>query len=457
MFSDLERIHDSGIHQSICMTGCFNRSMKIQKRIEWAGILLSVALGLLCILLPVQMAGVLPYIAAVIGLAGGIFFGIHGFKKHRGVDLIASGCLLVLALICVLSRHYGNALLIAAFSIYYTACSIVLLIQMGLDLSRKGKDWIAELIMGLLYGILGVGSIALMRTDLVIVQWILGGACLLQGIQMLLEMVFFSNKYNARYYSFRSWICLPAFMVGTLPAIIYMLFMGKKMRTRPDVFDYKKTDEPADLSVFIHTGTYASKLYGHMTFSRNGVAYSYGDYDYDAEKFFHFIGPGTFFTVGSEIYSNNCCIVENSPQFEYGIRLSQKQKEKFDTVIQDILDHTESWQCELEQMPYEEAEEQFSKYEHTYADRLWWRTGCQFRQYHEGDWAWYSLLGNNCSNFAAAKLNEIGLEIPVAKGIVSPGEFFQYFEEALQDPDSPVISRSWHSAAAPETLYDVID
>lgn len=92
-----------------------------------------------------------------------------------------------------------------------------------------------------------------------------------------------------------------------------------------------------------------------------------------------------------------------------------------------------------------------------YANRLWFRTGCRFRMYTRGPWKWYALLGNNCSNFAAAKLNEIGLHLPVSHGVVSPGEFYEVMETLFDDPDSCVITRSYHTVDIPASLFDVPD
>lgn len=449
----VRQAHSLHRDQGSCLIGF----MKIQKRIEWAVLLLFVLLALLCFFMPAKMLHAF-LIAGAIGTAcSAVILLVHGVMRHRGVDLAAGIALVVFTGIFVLALRNSIDFAAWAAGIYLSFCGMILLIQAFLDFKAGAKDGWGLLLLGALYLALGIAAIVWRRSDERMLMRIAGLYLLLQAVQLLVEEYVFSGTYNVRYYSFRDWLSLPAFLVGTLPAVVYMILLRSRLKRDPNGYDYRKNDEQPDLSVFIHTGTYASKLYGHMTFSRNDVAYSYGDYDYSAEKLFHMIGPGTFFTAGSAVYSNNCSIVENSPQFEYGIRLSEAQKKAFDEMVEGILENTEPWKCRLEAMSYEEGVRAFPSLEHLYADRLWWRTGCAFRQYHKGEWAWYSLLGNNCSNFAAAKLNEIGLKIPVAKAIVSPGEFFEYFEQALQDPDSPVISRSWHSAAMPSTLFDTID
>lgn len=429
----------------------------IVTKVQKISTFLFLALGLLCLLLPKQTATVTVIIMLAVFFLSALKFLIDGIRMHRGVDLIAAIVLVILGGFGIYAFGNGYHFVIDAFGIYMLACGIILIIQMILDLQDHSDDWKAELIMGILYSLCGLLALFFSKDDIVLVQSLLGGYLILQALQNVLEMFFFTRKYNARYYAFRNWMALPAFVVGMLPAVVYDFMLRKKMKDPNMRLTSRKSDEVPDLSVFIHTGTYASRLYGHMTFSRSDTAYSYGDYDRAAERLMHSIGPGTFFTVGSDIYSNNCSIVEHSPQFEFGIRLSEQQKERFDEMIQNVLDSTTPWKCPLEELPMDEVDEKFPEYEKNYASRLWYRTGAQFRQYHSGTWAWYALLGNNCSNFAAAKLNEIGLHIPVAKGVVSPGEFFEYYEEAYEDPDSNVICRSFHSAEFPDSLFKTID
>lgn len=279
----------------------------------------------------------------------------------------------------------------------------------------------------------------------------------IQACQMGLELYFFSSPYNARYYSFRDWIMLPAWFVSVFPSFVMGHLVEKKMHDENTHFDAKKSEDKPDLIAWIHTGEYGTTLYGHMTFSRDSIMYSYGDYDVAKMKWFKTMGPGIFFSVNDQIYANNCCIVEHCPLFAYGIKLTDEQKQKFEAMKDSILSQTIRWHCPMQEAYFKTGHASLADFEKDYASRLWDRTCAIFRMYTKGQWAWYSLLGNNCSNYSSAMLNEIGLHIPVSKGIVSPGEFFEYFEQAYQDPDSCVISKSWHSAKVPSTLFDTID
>ncbi|MCI9041521.1 hypothetical protein [Dubosiella newyorkensis] len=423
------------------------------RKAEIFSILLFLFLCLACLFYPYNTAMVLIRMTALIGLASGLLFFFDAFRKKRSLDLVAS-------IVCLL--YFGWALLWwkrdadilrTLFIVYYAIIAAVFYIQTILDLKDHSSDWKAELLLAFFYTCFVVFSSYRLAT----ISHMLALYFFIQACQMGLELYFFSSPYNARYYSFRDWIMLPAWFVSVFPSFVMGHLVEKKMHDENTHFDAKKSEDKPDLIVWIHTGEYGTTLYGHMTFSRDSIMYSYGDYDLAKMKWFKTMGPGIFFSVNDQIYANNCCIVEHCPLFAYGIKLTDEQKQKFEAMKDSILSQTIRWHCPMQEAYFKTGHASLADFEKDYASRLWDRTCAIFRMYTKGQWAWYSLLGNNCSNYSSAMLNEIGLHIPVSKGIVSPGEFFEYFEQAYQDPDSCVISKSWHSAKVPSTLFDTID
>ena len=158
-----------------------------------------------------------------------------------------------------------------------------------------------------------------------------------------------------------------------------------------------------------------------------------------------------FFTVAPEVYINNSCIYEGSTLYGFGLKLTGEQAENLHQTLEELTAGMALWKCPLQQDSdgWQKPEE----YMKDYASRLFWRTGCKFRQFTHGPWQTYWVMGTNCSLFAETVLTAAGCDIPRKKGIVSPGEYFQYFQELFADPDSQVISRTWHTADVPETLF----
>lgn len=414
--------------------------------------LLYLMAGLCCLLIPARFADGFILAAGILSLLSSLPFLLHGLQWHRGLDLLAAMLTLALGLLCIFMRSRGAELIGIFYSVYLLAIGLVFLIQAALD-----HFALSRLLPGVAYAAAGILLLVFHRQDPRFVMLVIGAYLLLQAWQNGEELFCFSNPWDARYWSMRHWMALPAFVIGIFPSFVIGRIQDQAMKHHPAEFDARKNDQTANLRIWIHTGAYGARLYGHMTFSRNNVMYSYGDYDLPAEKLFGTIGPGIFFTVNAEVYANNCCIVEHSPLFEYGLHLTEEQLDRFDGMARGIFRQTIPWTCPMEAAHDAGRPATLQEYGKMYANRLWYRTGAMFRKYTRGPWKWYALLGNNCSNFAAAKLNELGLHLPVSHGIVSPGEFYEVLETLFEDPDSCVITRRYHTADIPASLFDVPD
>ena len=420
--------------------------MKTETVKEFGAACLYVLAGLACLYIPNISADVLMVVTGVLAALSAIPFIIHGIKHRHELDYAAAVLCVIVAGLCFAHQTLGQQFIGLLYVLYLLVNGIIFGIQAVLDRGRP-----SELVPAIAY----IGLAVFFFFNRLDVKYVLGVWFIMQGLQCLWEDLCFTNPYDAKYWSFRGWMNLPSFIVSILPAFIIGHLQDARMKKEATHFDARKNDKPVNFRIWIHSGTYGARLYGHMTFSYDDVMYSYGDYDVPAEKLFGTVGPGIFFTVNSPLYANNCCVIEHSPLFEYGLHLSEEQLKKFEKMSRQIFSNTTPWQCPMEKAESEGDTVTLAEYGKMYANRLWYRTSCQFRKYTSGQWKWYSLLGNNCSNFAAAKLNEIGLNLPISTGVVSPGEYYEVMETLFKDPDSCVITRSWHSADVPETLFTV--
>lgn len=400
-------------------------------------------LGLLFLFWTHPMDMAVRIILGLFAILSSVTFFKSGFQYRRVVDFLTGIFLVTFGLFIFFADTHLTAIF---YALYLGAIGVVFGIQWVLDHYSA-----MEGIPAFLY--LAACIFFLVKPQ--DVNIVFGVYLILLGLQELFEEYYFSKSYNPRYWSIRHFISLPCFIVGVLPALIIRNLEDKAMKDIPTNFDARKSDKPVNFRVYIHTGDKGRTIYGHMTFSHDGVMYSYGDYDYPDEKFFKTIGPGILFTADADLYTNNCCVVENCPLFEFGLHLTDEQLKKFHELTEQMKKDTIPWECQLEKFPPAQQKEEFKKLEHLYADRLWYRIRCKFRMYTKGRWAWYSLLGCNCSNYDAAMLNEIGLDLPIQKSLVSPGEYYSIFNTEFKNPESNVITRSWHSVQDPRTLYTI--
>lgn len=427
--------------------------MKKQFLIQGAISLVLALFGLGCIFFPTSEAGILYWaLVVIIGIFSLVM--IHtAWHQRTTVNIgVAAGTLLLAVCMIVFAKKRAD-LICVGFGVYLFLISAIMFIQWILDIKDKSRFTRQDGISTAYYLIWSVLVFVYRRNDLRLVMAFLGVYILLQSVQSLLQIFCFLHPSLHKEPDWELWIPLPVIFASVLPGMYLRWMLKTKYREHPKTWDERKNDDEVNFRVWIHTGTSGEHLVGHMTFSYKGLMYSYGDYDRLAEKWWHTMGPGILFTVDAERYINNCCIYEEDTIFEYGLHLDEEQIELLEAEIKKTFDNLYVWECRLQQEG--PTPENFKKWEHVYADRLWYRTDCVFHKFHKGAWKTYFILDNNCSTFSADFLSKIGCHIPDRTGITSPGEYWQFFETLYEDPSSIVITRSWHDGKLPETLFDV--
>lgn len=411
-------------------------------------------IGAVCLFVPGLSAEVVFFTAALLLTLSAAALWISFFKtKKKGKDLAAAVLVSLLAVVFWMHRSDGAQFSCLLFAIYMWVCFFMEAVQFILDVRDHAKGGWIHAVSALVYLVVGVLAWKYRAVDVHFIIRLFGVYSLYQALQMLAELFWFSKSHSSRSYSFRHWTALPVYIVGVLPSIILRWMMSARMKEAREHYDEHKNNSPVNLRVFIHTGLDGDHIYGHMTFAYKGLMYSYGNYDKAEEHFFRSVGPGVFFTVPADIYVNNSCLIEGSTIFEFGLHLNEEQEYRLQKEIDQIFKETYRWYCPLEKRG---GRQDFKKLESDYSSRLSYRTGAKFRKFYHGPWKTYWILGDNCSLFADDVLSKIGCHIVHKSGIVSPGEYFEFFMEAYQDPNSNVVYRSWHDPRFPDTLFPTL-
>ncbi len=354
------------------------------------------------------------------------------------------------AALLVLVASMPGVLASVAFGIYMLFCAVSYFLQAYADGLSNWKNP-SNLIFGFGYLVLALILFLARHNDSRLLQIVIGWYLVFQGLELLVIHVTARHHRPLGVSVMNHMTSLPVAFVTFLPFMVLEL-MEKHVKTDGSIsYNRQKSEEAPDLIVYIHTGKEGVHAVGHMTFCFEGLMYSYGNYAKREEKLAGTLGKAVFFTVAPEVYINNSCIYEGSTLYGFGLKLTGEQAENLRQTLEELTAGMALWKCPLQQDSdgWQKPEE----YMKDYASRLFWRTGCKFRQFTHGPWQTYWVMGTNCSLFAESVLTAAGCDIPRKKGIVSPGEYFQYFQELFADPDSQVISRTWHTADVPETLF----
>lgn len=425
--------------------------LKQQEKWEWIAGAGMIAAGLFCLLFPYRMADALMITLSILCTISTVLLVLQAWKRKNVMELLKGIAAGLLACFLWGYRAEGAGFISTLFGWYMLFTGLILQIEGIMDLKEKSKTGWSFLLLGLAGVIFAVVLFNSARSDPRLIQMVIGAYLLFQGVQLLSELYIFAHHSGSRSWSFRYWSALPVYIVAAGPSLILRLVQSKKMNCELFPFDEHKNDQSVDLRVFIHTGLSGDHQFGHMTFSYQGIMYSYGNYDTAEEKLFRTFGPGILFTVPRDIYVNNCCLYEDSTLFEFGIHLSEEQKRRLEQILKDLRNEAYRWYSPISRVPL--SHKNFLKLENDYACRLAWRTGSKFYKFRRGVWKTYWVLGSNCSLFVSRILHDLDENYVIPKGINTPGEYFEYFFEAWQDPKGNVVYCSWHSASVPKTLY----
>ncbi len=420
--------------------------------------LLFVCIGLLAIFYPLRQARLFFWCVFGVCAVSDAFLWLKAFHDRHSLGYLEAMLLFLFCAYLYSRRGTGWQMICILLSFYWSFTGLCFLVQFGLDLKNRAEDTWMNFAQSVLY--LGLGIVSFInRTDNVTtIQLFLGLYFLIQGGQALLEVVFFSHPHSARWFDFRHWAALPVVLVSTMPAWIYGYILKKRLANNGDPIGFARSKPSTlkpNLRVFIHTGLDGEKMFGHMTFAFDGTMYSYGNYDKAKWKFARSVGPGIFFTVNADRYIYNSCIYEGSTLFEYDLYLTDEQMNRLKEALSKVIANTYPWQCPMQTALKAGENINIKEYETDYSNRLWYRTNAAYRKFKKGEYKTYWILGDNCSLFAASMLHKADPDIPLSHGISTPGEFFEYFEEAFRDPDSNVLARCYHTARFPATLPDI--
>ncbi|WP_304683513.1 hypothetical protein [Ileibacterium valens] len=428
--------------------------MKQIKQWELVAGCLFLGLGLGCIFYPSLNADLFFYlVAGALSISAGVFW-FQAIRKPQGFMIASALICTIGAIILWMHRLESEDLIINCFAFYMFFNMFCEGVQWFLDVRDRSNHVWAHALMTVVYGFLCFFSWFYKDMDSRILMRLFGIYLLIQAFQMFNQIYAFSHPQSSRSYTFARWTALPVYFVSVLPSLILRYMLLNKMKGKKADYSERKNDQEVNLRVFIHTGLKSEHIFGHMTFSYQGIMFSYGNYDKEEEKFFRSVGPGIFFTVPANIYINNSCIYEGSTLFEYGLHIDPQQEAKLEELVRDIFNHTYRWYSPIEQDPL--GREHFHKYESDYASRLSFRTGAKFRKFYSSQWKTYWILGDNCSLFASDLLSQIDPGIVHKSGVVTPGEYFEFFEECFADPKSNVVYKAWYSAEVPSTLYPTL-
>ena len=257
----------------------------------------------------------------------------------------------------------------------------------------------------------------------------------LLGLSMLWEAIFrFLSVKTKNKLKRKIRITLPKIVEAIIPYSIMNEINRNLALEKKQVYSLEKDNYKVDMDILIHTSDRGFNRMGHIDLCFDGMVISFGNYDEGSRKYSGLFGSGVLFMTGRKRDYINFCI-ENSKKtvFDFGIVLSDKQKDAVRKKIQSIMSNSLKWS-------YKE-DKKFYKERTSYAFKLYKKTKARFYKFFKGRYRTYFVLGTNCCSFVDDVVGSSGIDILSINGIITPGTYYDYFNRELRLKHSNVVSK----------------
>lgn len=167
------------------------------------------------------------------------------------------------------------------------------------------------LIDGIWLSILGVASLFVSGTQLVVQTFIIGSYLVLYGLTNLRDGFIFEESIEQQSLKRHVRLTLPLFIAALVPRMtlqrINDFLADNKGQTPQSVYNgHKDIAIVPSLEVFIHVGEEGFGVVGHVDLSYKGRVYGYGSYDVLSERLGGAIGDGVLFKTERQAYIDFC-------------------------------------------------------------------------------------------------------------------------------------------------------
>lgn len=371
------------------------------------------------------------YVFIIYGISKLINFILNKKIVRNSQTLFSIIINILFGIIMLLFPKIPLSILPIVFSIYLFFNSIVKFINYYILKEINLKSRFKSLFFSLFFLIFSFFFLFYPIERLNIFIMIIGIYCLILGINKIFEFItdLLTEKFKLKIRR-KLKITLPVFYEAFIPLNELNLINKNKLKSK------KIDNEESDLLVFIHLSNYGFNKFGHMDIMFEDKIYSYGNYDPSSIKLFETVGDGVLFTIKKQKleYINFCIETSKKTIVEYGIKLTEKEKNNIRNSLNKIMEDTYKWK------PRSEQDKKHKMQYKEYASKLYVRTQANFYKFKTSEYKKYFVLGINCSYFVDHLLKNYVFQALKLVGIISPGTYLEYLDENYRK-NSKVVSK----------------
>jgi len=223
---------------------------------------------------------------------------------------------------------------------------------------------------------------------------------------------------------------LPMFIAMLLPSRAYRNL--HKPSAKDILFQDQVTSKQAhdELEIFIHLKEDRRESFGHVDISFRDFIFSYGLHDPLHRRIKGTYGDGVLIQVDRKKFIEYSIDGEKKTIVAFTLKLSEDQIALMEQRVIELLSRTTPW------YPRGVTDPKCNDY----ASRIWRNTDAQFYKFSEGLFKTYFFVSTNCVLLVDYFVHFKGLELIRLNGLITPGSYFNFLNEAYQRK-APIVTR----------------
>lgn len=363
------------------------------------------------------------------------------FKKYKFIDtLIRTTINVIFGISIMFFSKYIITSFTLIFALYTLLISIVNIISYVIYVENNIKGKLNVFINAITSLIFTVILLINPTLNIKYVLIILSIYLMLYGLKNIINFIFqilpkkITNKIKARID-----FPIPLLIAMFIPKVLLKEINEILKVDKEKKFDYKKNDLKPKLFVIIHLAKSGSASFGHIEVSYNGKIYSYGNYNKHSRHLFDAIGDGIILVADKEKYIDYCIHNKKRYLIEFGIVLTEKEEKQIEKRINKLItENTEPFYSDLEL--YEKGKIMYDDFNDMSSEIYKYANGKYYR-ITKGKNKIFFVLNNNCAQVAEQILKGNGKRIIKLNGIISPGTYYDYLNQAFLMKNSNVVTK----------------
>ncbi len=223
---------------------------------------------------------------------------------------------------------------------------------------------------------------------------------------------------------------LPMFIAMILPSRAYRNL--HKPSAKDILFQDQVTSKQAhdELEIFIHLKEDRRESFGHVDISFRDFVFSYGLHDPLHRRINGTYGDGVLIQADRKKFIEYSIDGEKKTIVAFTLKLTEDQIVLMEKRVIELLSRTTPW------YPRGVTDPECNDY----ASRIWRNTDAQFYKFSEGLFKTYFFVSTNCVLLVDYFVHFKGLELIRLNGLITPGSYFNFLNEAYQRK-APIVTR----------------